>query len=550
MTGERMACLTIPNFRVVLCLHDEPFLQDKPLVLTADDSDLAPIVAINEKAASAGLTLDITATQAATLCSDLAIRVNDTVKEIEASNAVFKKLQSLSPFVEETDPGRFFLDAAGLTLLYKDERTFAEKMIRLVQTFGYPARAGIAGNKFVAAVAAEISDDNAYAIVPTGHEGAFLKDLPIRHIPLSPETEETLHDLGLKTIGQLAAFPANEMIRRFGPEGTALSQLARGESDTYFLPESPGEELTDSVHLTFPIHNTAAILTYIEQLLSPLLAKPKRFNQGCRRIKVTLTLENKKEQSLPVYVEQPTLDTAIFLRQFSLDLDKLKLSRGVTSLKVTIPQTERLLTEQLIMSPADGMAVSEKKSFENINDHSSVYTPRLHPAILPEQRFSLMPLSDRRRNKQPIIECFHPSPLYSLGNISGLRLFQPPCRVTVVIAEHRPVELIIDGPTGAESCCITSWHGPWQLSGEWWASSFDRLYYEVRGYQVSRLQDKQPRRNRRGFDLQNHLQKHPFIFSNRHAERSRSITTVQQGCRYLLFYDRSNSNWFLQGVFD
>ncbi|HUV30394.1 MAG TPA: DNA polymerase Y family protein [Acidobacteriota bacterium] len=508
MTGERVACLLAPDFPVAVCLRADPSLRLKPAALAENDFDAAPIIAVNHAASRAGLLPDMTLAQAGTLCPGLVVRVREITREIEESNAIFKKLQRFSPFVEETSPGKFFLDAAGLTLLHRSEAAFAARIIAAIRPLGYPVKVGIAKNRFVAETAARVSGAVPYTIIPSGRERTFLENLPVADLPLSPETRAMLHDLGLKTIGQLAAFPANEMTRRFGREGTALSRLARGDdTDATFSPAEPSDdELSNEIHLVSPIYTAGAVTSYVRQLLSPLLGALGKFSRGCGCVTIMLELDNHTQQNLPVTVERPTLSVSRFLRQLLPLLAGFKLSAGVTGIKVTIPEAATLLSEQLAFSSNEKISSPERTI-----DSDLIYVPQLCAAILPEQKFSLAPFSPRNTDRRPrTMEDRQPADglrACVMGNVSGLRLLQPPRRIEITTTDSRLREAGI----GRHRQPIRRYHGPWELSGGWWSVDFNRLYYEI---QIG-------------------------------DDRSSSHRQL-----YLVFFERTSSRWFLQGIFD
>ncbi|MCP4685781.1 MAG: hypothetical protein GY867_10105, partial [bacterium] len=87
-----VACVTVPNFAIEVCLRANKHLRGRPLALTESDLDSAEIVTINDKATEAGVLLDMTLTQGHVVCTDLTVKIRDHEKEIEQSNTIYKKL--------------------------------------------------------------------------------------------------------------------------------------------------------------------------------------------------------------------------------------------------------------------------------------------------------------------------------------------------------------------------------------------------------------------------------------------------------------------------
>ncbi len=404
------------------------------------------------------------------------------------------------------------MEVNGLMRLHKSETVIAKKVVALVELLGYPVKVGVADNKFIAKIAAETSEDNRFTIVSKGAGGAFIESLDIERLALSSDTLETLRDLGLKTIGRLAEFPANEIAQRFGAEGATLSHLSRGRDPQQFLRVHPKEDLSNEMHLTYRIYNTAAIIHHVEHLLQPLLACLGQQGYGCSRVKLKLSLENHTDEKLTLSVEKPTLSIRKLTRQLRFQLEKVKLPSAVTDLIVTIP---RKTITPLPFRQLNFDHHRQQVGFMDNNitlNNCNLYTVTLIPTLLPEQNFHFAPLDTRRRTKgtnmHEVGTLFsdrfsHPATVaYCYHNIAGLRLFPSPIETNITTVNGTPVS--IEHHRGDRQQ-IDRRYGPWELSGGWWHGGFDRLYYEL------------------------------------HTTDNR---------RYLFFFDRLSSRWFLHAVFD
>jgi DNA polymerase IV len=119
---------------------------------------------------------------------------------------------------------------------------------RVNDELGLPCSVGVAANKLVAKIATEVgkksakkeSPPNAVTVVPLGTESAFLEPLEATMLwGVGPKTAEKLAELGIKTIGDIANHPAEDLTRRFGENGRDLARRARGIDDS---PLSTGHE--------------------------------------------------------------------------------------------------------------------------------------------------------------------------------------------------------------------------------------------------------------------------------------------------------------------
>ena len=516
MDSERIACVLLEEFSLEMFYQKEPSPAEQPLALTEEDRKSALIVAINQAATEHGVLINSTVPQAHTVCPDLIVKVRNTEKETSESQKLLKALQTIGPFAEKGADSTggaltIFMEVNGLMRLHKSETVITKKIIALVESLGYPAKVGVADNKFIAKIAAETSKDNRFTIVSKGAGSAFIESLDIEHLALSSDTLETLRDLDLKTIGRLAEFPANEIAQRFGAEGATLSHLSRGRDPQQLLRVHPKEDMSNEMHLTYRIYNTATIIHHVQQLLQPLLTCLGQQGYACSRVMLKLSLENHTEKKLTLSVEKPTLSIRKLSRQLRSQLERLKLPAAVTDLIVIIPRKTITPLPSRQLNFDHHRQVGSMDNNITLKDHK-LYTVSLNPTLLPEQNFHLSPLDTRRRIKGTNMHdtgtlfsdrFSRPATVaYYYHNIGGLRLFPLPIETNITTVNGTPVS--IEHHRGDRQQ-IDRRYGPWELSGGWWHGGFDRLYYEL------------------------------------HTADNR---------RYLFFFDRLRSRWFLHGIFD
>ncbi|MBU1319640.1 MAG: hypothetical protein KKG33_11785 [candidate division Zixibacteria bacterium] len=446
----------------------------------------------------------MTPPQAHTLCPNLIVIPRDPEKERMRSNELLEILQKISPLVEEESPGVFFLDTSGLGLLYKSEKGLVQKIISSIRTKLYPIKAGVAKNKFLAKVAAEISEISNYTIVTAGTEKKFLNNLSTDYLNLSEETRERLQDLGIKTIGEVADFNSNEIAQRFGKEGGVFSLHSKGDDLDLFSPENLTESLSKTTSLTYTIYKSDTIVRHIEKLMDDLFVKLKNAGHAVSAMQINLVLDDRSDKSFDVTADRPTTNLTRFLRLIRFELEKLKLSGGIIEISATIPQTYQESSEQLELPErmsAGRNNILSRNNLINVPDFKKLCLPELNDSFLPDRNFSLFPASfPTRKTKRATqrSDWRHP---YSMHLISGLRLLQPPTETEVITEKGLPKAVVIGNATRK----IKSRKGPWQISGGWWQENFDRLYYEIE---------------------------------------------IADSKLFLLFYNRISSRWFIHGIFD
>ncbi|MBI5542503.1 MAG: DNA polymerase IV [Deltaproteobacteria bacterium] len=188
----------------------------------------------------------------------------------EASDGVFSIFESVTPLIEPLSLDEAFLDVTGSTRLFGPPARIASHLReRIAREVCLPASAGIASTKFVAKIASDLAKPNGQTKVPAERTREFLAPLPVSRLwGVGPRTEETLHGLGLRTIGHIAASDPQWLERRLGSSGLHLWELSQGIDERPVVPDREAksmgaedtfeEDLDDLEALKAHVHSQAA----------------------------------------------------------------------------------------------------------------------------------------------------------------------------------------------------------------------------------------------------------------------------------------------------
>ena len=509
MPADQVVCILLADFPLELYFKTHPSARRHPVVLADSVADTAVVSACNDRAAGFDVTPGMTVARANSLCPGLVAGIRDSEREETVLHKITEVLGSVGPQSERQD-NAVFLETARLHRLYGDESGIARKILTVLKPFDYPVKIGFAANKFVARLASDHAPAGQYVIVPNGSESAWLRHVRVDRLAPAENTADTLYDLGLATVGQVAALPANEIVRRFGSQGTRIARRARGGDPDLFIPTSPTEDHRGRLTLDYPVRSTGAIVAGTKRILARLLAHLNKTGRACEHLHVTLALEDRTEHVFQAAVEKPAVSTEPFLRQVRLHLDRLHLPAAVADITVRIPHTAVLVLEQTAFDrggPDDRIDPRTCDTIDRTLDGNRLCTVGLSPAHLPERTFRLSPVAPSTAKRKPAAaDSLDRNQPYSLNGIGGLRLLQPPRPAEIRGGrKQHDHEIVCFLKADRLAQAITRRRGPWKISGDWWNTGFDRVYYEMQ--------------------------------TGDHR-------------RYLVFYDRSTSRWFLQGIYD
>ena len=226
-------------------LHD-PSLRGKAFAVGGRPEGRGVVASCSYAARQFGVRSAMPMSRALRLCPGLLVISHHFGNYGEMSDKVMERLNDLSPLVEQISIDEAFVDISDL---HEPPETIARRLQKRVNDeLGLPCSVGVASNKLVAKIATEVgkktakkeSPPNAVTVVPPGTESAFLEPLPATMLwGVGPKTAEKLAEIGIKTIGDIARHPAEDLVRRFGENGRDLARRARGVDDS---PISTGHE--------------------------------------------------------------------------------------------------------------------------------------------------------------------------------------------------------------------------------------------------------------------------------------------------------------------
>ncbi len=167
--------------------------------------------------------------QARRVCPDLVVVPPRMAAYSEASEAVFKIFRDTSPLVEPLSIDEAFIDVSGLERLVGPDTEIGQRLrSRVLTEVGLPISVGGGSTKFLAKVASAVTKPDGLLVVPAGQELAFLHPLPIGRLwGVGPVTEQRLAEVGITTVGEVAALDPRALEAKVGKAaGAHLAALA------------------------------------------------------------------------------------------------------------------------------------------------------------------------------------------------------------------------------------------------------------------------------------------------------------------------------------
>jgi DNA polymerase-4 len=208
----------------------DPSLKGKAVVVGGDPSGRGVVATASYEARKFGVHSALPLRTAKRLAPHAIFLRGDFKEYQRVSHEFHAILADYTPLVESGGLDEAYLDITGCeALVGTPEQAAATIRARIRDELGLAASVGIATSRLVAKVASDAAKPDGVKLVPEDEEAAFLAPMPLRALPmLGPSMERKLAQLGLTTLGQLAALPVATLEGLFGRQGAVVGQRARG----------------------------------------------------------------------------------------------------------------------------------------------------------------------------------------------------------------------------------------------------------------------------------------------------------------------------------
>jgi DNA polymerase IV len=232
---------------------ERPELREVPLVVGGDPHGRGVVSTANYVARRYGIRSAMPSAEALRRCRQAVfVRPRHPVYR-EYSRAVWDTVAAIVPTIERTGLDEGYLDLGEVAADFRRGRVLAEAVQTAVRgATSLSCSLGVGSAKVVAKVASDRRKPGGITVVLPGREAAFLAPFDLRLLPgIGPRTEQRLRDLGIATLGALAALSDDELRTILpGKVGALLRDRARGVDARELEP--PSEAISISQEETFP----------------------------------------------------------------------------------------------------------------------------------------------------------------------------------------------------------------------------------------------------------------------------------------------------------
>jgi protein ImuB len=321
----------LPRFPLLVAMLGARRPLDVPAALAPVPDGPAVIGECTPAARDQGVRPGLRLGEALARCPALELVPPDPAAVEDAHERLLRRLEAIGAAVEPGDPGVAVFLSDGLERLHGGLDGVL-RQTRAALPVGADGRVGVAPSRFAALQAAHAASPRRPLVVPADGVAEFLAPLPVERLPLDPRLVTDLYDLGLRTMGAVAALPHAAALERLGFAGVAAWRLARGGDDRPLRPRVPPETLEARITFPDPVGTLPALQAAARLLLRELGSAARGRGTAVRGVGVRARL-----------VDDGSWVHEVVLREATTDPDRLALA--------VLPHLER------IAAPVVGLAL-------------------------------------------------------------------------------------------------------------------------------------------------------------------------------------------------
>jgi DNA polymerase IV len=204
--------------------RDDPRLRGRPVIVGA-----GVVLAASYEAKAHGIRTAMSGGRARRLCPDAVVVEPRMSAYAEASKAVYRVFEDVTPLVEGLSIDEAFLDVRGMRRTAGAPSEIAVRLKHDVrERVGLPITVGVARTKFLAKVASGVAKPDGLLVVAPDRELAFLHPLPVERLwGVGRVTAAKLHRRGITIVGEVAELDETVLVSMLGrAAGRHLHALA------------------------------------------------------------------------------------------------------------------------------------------------------------------------------------------------------------------------------------------------------------------------------------------------------------------------------------
>jgi protein ImuB len=516
-------------------IHNPKSAIQNPLVLVRTIANRQDVVAVSDEAHRHGIRVGMTLAQARALHAQVEPLEHEPNRDAVALEALARWMMRFSPVValpplppgegrgegprrsvrtnsqkpqstlssasaltltlsrRERGQDGLFLDLTGCEQVFHGLENLLDQISKALHHFRLRAHLAVAptpGAAWAIAFArARQAGPSGPGLCPTIEPSSIacaLENLPPIALRISPEIAQSLHHLGIETIGQLMKLPRDTLPARFGDDLLLRLDQALGHVPEPLVPLEHLSPIEARMDFDGAVDSLEAIWIVFKRLITQIVPELLRRGHGARELTVEFFRPYAVTLQKTIQLSRPSRDPSNLFNLLRCAMETLQTDVGFLGIKLTVSRSQRIADEQIqLLEHEEFIAESELDHLiERLRirlGEKVIAQPQLLESYVPERAYSCHGLLARAKSRARVSADNSPWRAESACHVPTIRplhLLTNPEQIGVIVTpshdrDGRPVSFTWRGQVRR----IVHSAGPERIAGQWW-----RGHYKTRDY--------------------------------------------------------------------
>jgi DNA polymerase-4 len=271
-------------------IRERPELAGRPVIVGGTPEGRGVVAAASYAARRFGIHSAMPTATALRLCPQALLLPPRHALYAEVSAQIHAVFARYTPQIEPISLDEAFLDVSASERLFGPAVTIGRGIKQAIRDeLGLVASVGIAPNKFLAKLASDIDKPDGFFVVDAETAQAFLDPLPVTRLwGVGPVAARQFERLGVRTVGQLRAYPKRLLAGHFGNAADHLWGLAHGVDERPVEAGREAKSISQETTFATDIADRGQLLGWLQELTDQVCSRLRC--EGLKGRTVTLKL--------------------------------------------------------------------------------------------------------------------------------------------------------------------------------------------------------------------------------------------------------------------
>lgn len=309
---------------------DNPDLRNQ-CVLVGRDSGRGVVAAASYEARAFGVHSAMSMVRARRLCPAAIVTPPRKDRYKEVSALVMDILMSVSPRVEQVSIDEAYVDISGCRRLHGTPEEIAKMIKRNIFTsIGLTCSVGGAPLKFLAKIASDMDKPDGLTLIPPESVPGFIRTLPVEKVPgVGRVTRQRLFLLGIETLGDVAGYPQEVLVKKLGRFGSRLKLLSLGRDDDPVVESGRAKSVSAETTLARDTADMAALKQHLLRQSGEVCRQLQKLSARARVVYIKIKYADFSETSRQETIDPPVQSSDAIYRHALTLLEKQAPPRKV-----------------------------------------------------------------------------------------------------------------------------------------------------------------------------------------------------------------------------